>query len=103
MPGGARVVLVKTGTASVAALIDSGTADRTYTESLRVYDQTGAETLLVADTALLAALDPGDYTVLRDYGDAFWDVRMNLNDRTNNFQEPFLLDEAPSYGAGRNG
>ena len=56
-----------------------------------------------ADTALLAALDPGDYTVLRDYGDAFWDVRMNLNDRTNNFQEPFLLDEAPSYGAGRNG
>ena len=103
VPGGARVVLVKTGTASVAALIDSGTADRTYTESLRVYDQTGAETLLVADTALLAALDPGDYTVLRDYGDAFWDVRMNLNDRTNNFQEPFLLDEAPSYGAGRNG
>ena len=42
-----------------------------------------------------------DYTVLRDYGDVFWAVRMNINDLTNNFTENFTLPEAPQYGVGR--
>ena len=43
----------------------------------------------------------GSYTILRDYGDVFWDIRMNINDVTNNFANPFTLPEAPQRGAGR--
>ena len=45
--------------------------------------------------------DSGSYTILRDYGDVFWDIRMNINDVTNNFANPFTLPEAPQRGAGR--
>ena len=43
----------------------------------------------------------GSYTILRDYGDVFWDIRMNINDVTNNFAKPRLrCPEAPQRGAG---
>ena len=44
-----------------------------------------------------------EYTVLRDYGDVFWSVRMNINDLTANFTTEFVLPEAPQYGVGRRG
>ncbi len=48
---------------------------------------------MVTDTATLEALEQagGSYTILRDHGDVFWDIRMNINDVTNNFANPFTL------------
>ena len=57
---------------------------------------------IVTDTATLAGLG-AEYTVLRDYGDVFWSVRMNINDLTANFTTEFVLPEAPQYGVGRRG
>ena len=58
---------------------------------------------LITDSTTLASLG-ADYTVLRDYGDVFWAVRMNINDLTNNFTENFTLPEARStaWAAGDN-
>ena len=58
--------------------------------------------LIVTDTQTLAAIGAENYTVLRDYGDVYWDVRMNINDLTANFTTDFTLPEAPRYGVGRN-
>ena len=100
LPAGARVQLVKTTAEAVSQLLDSGTVTQTYADSLVGYEQEG-DALLITDTTTLRTLSDQNYTVLRDYGDAFWDVRMNINDRTNNFADPFVLPEAPAYGAGR--
>ena len=100
LPSGERVQLVKTTAEAVSQLLESGTVTQTYADSLVAYEAEG-DALLVTDTATLRTLSDRNYTVLRDYGDAFWDVRMNINDRTNNFAEPFVLPEAPAYGAGR--
>ena len=101
LPAGERLQLVYTTAEAVAQLIDSGTVAETYQESLVPYEAEGAA-LLITDTATLRTLPDQNYTVLQDYGDAFWNIRMNINDRTNNFAEPFVLPEAPTYGAGRN-
>ena len=101
LPAGERLQLVCTTAEAVAQLIDSGTVAETYQESLVPYEAEGAA-LLITDTATLRTLPDQNYTVLQDYGDAFWNIRMNINDRTNNFAEPFVLPEAPTYGAGRN-
>ena len=101
LPAGERLQLVCTTAEAVAQLIDSGTVTETYQESLVPYEAEGAA-LLITDTATLRTLPDQNYTVLQDYGDAFWNIRMNINDRTNNFAEPFVLPEAPTYGAGRN-
>lgn len=101
LPAGERLVLAQTTSAAVSRLIDSGAVVRTYQESLTAYDTAQTETLLVTDTGTLRSLDDQEYTILRDYGDVFWDVRMNINDLTENFQQPFTLPEAPQYGAGR--
>ena len=82
------------------ALADGGTVSRVYQNSLTEYTPAGDTAYIVTDTATLAALN-ADYTVLRDYGDVFWAVRMNINDLTNNFTENFTLPEAPQYGVGR--
>ena len=66
------------------------------------YEPDGETVLLAGDSVTLQALGEGNYTVLRDYGDLFWDVRMNINDLTNNFTEYFILPAAPTYGVGRN-
>lgn len=100
LPAGARVQLVKTTAEAVAQLLQSGTVTQTYADSLVGYEYEG-DALLITDTTTLRTLSDQNYTVLRDYGDAFWDVRMNINDRTNNFADPFVLPEAPAYGAGR--
>ena len=100
LPAGARVQLVKTTAEAVSQLLQSGTVTQTYADSLVGYEYEG-DALLITDTATLRTLSDQNYTVLRDYGDAFWDVRMNINDRTNNFADPFVLPEAPAYGAGR--
>ena len=101
LPAGQRLVLVKTTSAAIGTLIDSGTVSRTYEESLLAYQVTDGAALLVTDTATLAALNDPGAEILRDYGDVFWDVRMNLNDATGNFASPFTLPEAPQRGAGR--
>lgn len=103
VPAGERLVLVRTASAAIGALIDTGTVTRTYEEGLTAYEATDGDALLITDTATLAALTAagGSYEILRDYGDVFWDIRMNLNDVTNNFAEPFTLPEAPQRGAGR--
>lgn len=100
LPAGARVQLVKTTAEAVSQLLQSGTVTQTYADSLVGYEHEG-DALLITDTATLRTLSDQNYTVLRDYGDAFWNVRMNINDRTNNFADPFVLPEAPAYGAGR--
>lgn len=102
LPATARLVLVSTTGDAASSLIDGGTVTRTYRASLTGYEPEGDNVLLVGDTATLAALGEGNYTILRDYGDLFWDVRMNINDNTNNFTENFVLPEAPTYGVGRN-
>ena len=98
-----RLVLARTTSAAIGALIDTGTVTRTYEESLTAFDPTDGDALVVTDTATLEALEQagGSYTILRDYGDVFWDIRMNINDVTNNFANPFTLPEAPQRGAGR--
>ena len=100
LPSGQRVQLVRTTAEAVAQLLDSGTVTQTYADSLVGYEAEG-DALLITDTGTLRTLSDQNYTVLRDYGDAFWDVRMNINDRTNNFADPFVLPDAPAYGAGR--
>ena len=102
MPVAQRLVLVSTTAEAAQTLIDSGNVTRTYQASLTAYEPEGDTVLLVSDTQTLQALGEGNYTILRDYGDLFWDVRMNINDNTNNFTENFVLPEAPSYGVGRN-
>lgn len=102
LPTTARLVLVSTTGEAAQALIDGGMVTRTYQASLTAYEPEGDNVLLVGDTTTLQALGEGNYTILRDYGDLFWDVRMNINDNTNNFTEDFVLPEAPTYGVGRN-
>ncbi len=100
LPAGARVQLVKTTAEAVSQLLDTGEVSETYADAQVPYEAEGSA-LLVTDTNTLKLLSDQNYTVLRDYGDAFWDIRMNINDRTNAFAEPFVLPEAPTYGAGR--
>ena len=102
LPATARLVLVSTTAEAAQTLIDSGNVTRTYQSSLTAWEPEGDTVLLVGDTITLQALGEGNYTILRDYGDLFWDVRMNINDNTNNFTEDFVLPEAPTYGVGRN-
>ena len=83
-------------------LADGGTVSRVYQNSLTEYAPEGDVVYIVTDTATLAGLG-AEYTVLRDYGDVFWSVRMNINDLTANFTTEFVLPEAPQYGVGRRG
>ena len=102
LPGGERVQLVAVTGASYLELLNSGTVTETYTESLLTKDVAeDATVLLVTDTATLRGLSDQSYTVLRDYGDAFWCIRMAINDATNAFADVFTLPEAPRYGVGR--
>ena len=96
-------MLARTTSAAIGALIDTGTVTRTYEESLTAFEPTDGDALVVTDTATLEALEQagGSYTILRDYGDVFWEIRMNINDVTYNFANPFTLPEAPQRGAGR--
>ncbi|MEE0801080.1 MAG: GH25 family lysozyme [Gemmiger sp.] len=100
LPSSQQLLLVRTTSAAVADLIDSGNFVRPYEESLTAYEPTDGDVLLVTNSATLDVLTD-DAQVLRDYGDVFWDVRMNINDLTNNFTVPFTLPEAPQRGAGR--
>ena len=101
LPATARIQLVSTTADAARALADSGVS-RVYQNSLTEYAPAGDVVYLITDSTTLASLD-ADYTVLRDYGDVFWAVRMNINDLTNNFTENFTLPEAPQYGVGRRG
>ena len=100
LPATARIQLVSIPADAAKTLADSGSVSRVYQSSLTEYTPAGDTAYIVTDTATLAALN-ADYTVLRDYGDVFWAVRMNINDLTNNFTENFTLPEAPQYGVGR--
>ena len=102
LPGGERVQLVAATGAAYLELLNSGTVTETYTESLLTKDVAeDATVLIVTDTATRRGLSDQNYTVLRDYGDAFWCVRMAINDATNAFADVFTLPEAPRYGVGR--
>lgn len=102
LPGGEhRIVLVQTTGEAVGRLIEGGTVTRTYLDSLTAYTPAEGAALLITDTLALQNLDAADYTVLRDYGDVYWNVRMAINDATNNFNEAFYLPEAPTLGVGR--
>ena len=102
LPATARIQLVSLPADAAKALADGGTVSRVYQNSLTEYAPEGDTAYIVTDTATLAALNV-DYTVLRDYGDVFWAVRMNINDLTSNFNNGFVLPEAPQYGVGRRG
>lgn len=101
VPEASRLQLVRTTAGAVRALLDSGTVTQTYADSLVAFDATEGDCLLVTDTATLGMLSDQEYTVLRDYGDTFWNVRMNINDLTANFTTPLTMPEAPRYGVGR--
>lgn len=102
LPATARIQLVSTTAEAARALADGGTVCRVYQNSLTEYAPEGDVVYIVTDTATLAGLG-AEYTVLRDYGDVFWSVRMNINDLTANFTTEFVLPEAPQYGVGRRG
>lgn len=98
LPATARIQLVSTTAEAARALADGGTVSRVYQNSLTEYAPEGDVVYIVTDTATLAGLG-AEYTVLRDYGDVFWSVRMNINDLTANFTTEFVLPEARSTGS----
>lgn len=100
LPATARIQLVSTTADAAKALAAGGTVSRVYQNSLTEYAPEGETVYIVTDTNTLQTLG-AEYTVLRDYGDVFWAVRMNINDLTNNFNDAFVLPEAPQYGVGR--
>lgn len=102
LPATVRIQLVSVSADAAKALADGGAVSRVYQNSLTEYAPEGDTAYIVTDTATLASMG-ADYTVLRDYGDVFWAVRMNINDLTNNFADDFILPEAPQYGVGRRG
>ena len=102
LPKAARVQLVSVSADTARAMVETDGITRTYQESLSEYEPAGDTVLIVTDTQTLAAIGAENYTVLRDYGDVYWDVRMNINDLTANFTTDFTLPEAPRYGVGRN-
>ena len=102
LPATACIQLVSTTADAAKALAANDTVSRVYQNSLTEYAPEGDTVYIVTDTNTLATLG-ADYTVLRDYGDVFWAVRMNINDLTNNFTDDFILPEAPQYGVGRRG
>ena len=102
LPATARIQLVSVPAETAKALMASDGVSRVYQNSLTEYAPEGDTVYIVTDTTTLASLG-ADYTVLRDYGDVFWAVRMNINDLTNNFNDAFTLPEAPQYGIGRKG
>ena len=102
LPKAARLQLVSMSADNAAALVGAEGVSRTYQDSLSEYEAAGDTVLVVSDTQTLAAIGTDNYTVLRDYGDVYWDVRMNINDLTANFTTDFTLPEAPRYGVGRN-
>lgn len=101
LPGGARLQLVQTTGSEISRLVETGLVSQTYQDSLVIADMTDGDVLLITDTDTLKLLTDQNFAVLRDYGDVFWDIRMNINDVTNNFADPFMLPEAPRYGVGR--
>ena len=102
LPVPERLQLVLTTGAMYNELLNAGTVTETYTDSLVTQEVADdASVLLVTDTATLRSLSDQSYTVLRDYGDVFWCVRMAINDATNGFTENFVLPDAPQYGVGR--
>lgn len=100
LPAASRVQLVLTHGNMLSELLAAG-AVQTYEDGLIQPDATDAPLLLVTDTATLAGMSDQSYTVLRDYGDAYWAVRMAISDATTAFQTDFTLPEAPKYGVGR--
>lgn len=94
LPGGARVQLVLTTGQMYAELLANETVSETYLESKKQMEAADGPILLVTDTATLATLSDQSYTVVRDYGDAFWCVRTAINDATGGFAEAFALPKA---------
>ncbi len=100
LPGPAqRIQLVRTTGEAVQKLLDNGGV-QTYLESLTAWDTAG-EVLLVTDTAALTLLGEGDYTLVRDYGDVYWNLRMVLLDDAGGEGGSLCLPETPNLGAGR--
>ena len=100
LPGPAqRIQLVRTTGEAVQKLLNNGGV-QTYLESLTAWDATG-EVLLVTDTAALTLLGEGDYTLVRDYGDVYWNLRMVLLDDAGGEGGSLCLPETPNLGAGR--
>lgn len=103
LPAGERLQLVLTTRGAVEQLLQSDAVAQTYLDSLVKFDAADAEApaLLITDTGTLAQLDGQEITLLRDYGDAYWSIRMDINDQTDAFEQPFQLPEKPQMGAGR--
>ena len=102
LPAPERVQLAAVTGAMYQQLLDGGAVTETYNNSLLSEDiDPEATYLLVTDTATLRSLSDQSYTVLRDYGDVFWCVRMAINDATGGFTQNFVLPDAPRYGVGR--
>lgn len=105
LPAGARLQLVKTTWAAYSKLAQSSAITRTYLNGLLSVD-TGVDentpVCLITDTAALRLLN-GEvaYTVLLDYGDVYWNIRMAISDATNSFKDSFSLPAAPVIGVGR--
>lgn len=95
VPNSERLQLVETTYSAYAQLVNNGTV-QTYKDAVDgVNEKTDAQTpiCLITDTATLRQMN-GGYTVLRDYGDAFWVVRMAINDATGGFANALKLSEA---------
>jgi 2',3'-cyclic-nucleotide 2'-phosphodiesterase (5'-nucleotidase family)/GH25 family lysozyme M1 (1,4-beta-N-acetylmuramidase) len=94
LPTGERLQLVLTTGAMYGELLERGNVSETYEASRQEKDVTDGPMLLVTDTATLHSLSDQNYTVLRDYGDVYWTVRMAISDATGAFTQSFALPEA---------
>ncbi len=95
LPTGARLQLVLTTAGACTALADTeGIAAPWQPGAAPDYGDEAAAVVLIADTAALAALPDQNYTLLRDYGDVFWFVRMAIGDATGDFAQVFALPQA---------
>ncbi len=102
LPAGERLQLVLTTAGACQQLVDGG-AVLPWLDQLALADTADpdAPAVLITDTAALRTIDAENYTLLRDYGDVYWRLRMLISDATNAFNDEFHLPAQPSLGAGR--
>ena len=99
LPAGARLQLVCTTAEAVSQLLDTGSVAETYDDSLVPYYGEGQ------CAAHHRYRHPREFERSELYNPdglramCSGDIRMNINDRTENFAQPFVLPEAPQYGA----
>ncbi len=102
LPGGERLQLVLTTAGVCQERLENGGVAQPWLDTVSQQTVEASQpALLVTDTSTLRAIGEDKYTVVRDYGDVYWRVRMAISDATAAFEEEFHLPLQPELGAGR--